>query len=418
MSDLRKVVCSLAATLFLLSTPLQAKIIYLKPQDDLQAVIETSEENDILILAENSEYQGPILIEHSLTLIGASGSRIQGNGKGRVIWVKAPHVRLQQLEVSGSGFSLFDMDAAIYLDRQAKGAVVFNNRIIGNLFGIYVQGADHSLIAGNTVIGDDKLRMSERGNGIQIWNAPHTLIIDNHISMGRDGIYVTNSRFNRFAYNTFSELRFAIHYMYTEDSIVDHNYTEDSDAAYVLMFSDRLWVMNNRSDQIKEHGILLNSVNFSYIAENDIHTGNKCVFIYASAYNAFRRNHFSDCNIGIHFTAGSENNHLRENAFISNQTQVKYVGTRYIEWSDFGRGNYWSDHASFDLNGDGIADTPYRPNSLMDGLLWKAPNAKILQNAPALQIIHWAQQQFPALHPGGVQDSAPLMAPFSGKKHD
>ena len=27
-------------------------------------------------------------------------------------------------------------------------------------------------------------------------------------------------------------------------------------------------------------------------------------------------------------------------------------------------GNYWSDNPSFDLNGDGIADSPYRPNDL------------------------------------------------------
>ena len=29
-----------------------------------------------------------------------------------------------------------------------------------------------------------------------------------------------------------------------------------------------------------------------------------------------------------------------------------------------GRGNYWSDNPAFDLNGDGMADSPYRPNDL------------------------------------------------------
>ena len=32
------------------------------------------------------------------------------------------------------------------------------------------------------------------------------------------------------------------------------------------------------------------------------------------------------------------------NAFVGNRTQVKYVGTRDVEWSFEGRGNYWSDH--------------------------------------------------------------------------
>ena len=32
-------------------------------------------------------------------------------------------------------------------------------------------------------------------------------------------------------------------------------------------------------------------------------------------------------------------------------------------------------------------------------------------NSPAVQVVRWAQAQFPAIHPGGVIDTAPLMAP-------
>ena len=31
-------------------------------------------------------------------------------------------------------------------------------------------------------------------------------------------------------------------------------------------------------------------------------------------------------------------------------------------------------------------------------------------DSPALQVLRWAQSEFPALHPGGVTDSAPLMS--------
>jgi nitrous oxidase accessory protein len=127
--------------------------------------------------------------------------------------------------------------------------------------------------------------------------------------------------------------------------------------------------------------------------------------------NQIRDNWFQGCDIGIHFTAGSERNKIAGNAFIGNRTQVKYVGTTYLDWSDKGRGNYWSDNPAFDLNGDGIADTAYRPNDLVDEVLCTAPSAKVLINSPAVQVIRWAQTQFPALYPGGVIDSAPLMAP-------
>ena len=45
---------------------------------------------------------------------------------------------------------------------------------------------------------------------------------------------------------------------------------------------------------------------------------------------------------------------------------MKYVGTRHLDWSAEGRGNYWSDNPAFDLDGDGIADAAYRPNDIID----------------------------------------------------
>jgi nitrous oxidase accessory protein len=44
-------------------------------------------------------------------------------------------------------------------------------------------------------------------------------------------------------------------------------------------------------------------------------------------------------------------------------------------------------------------------------VLWIAPQAKVLTSSPAVQIIRWAQSQFPALLPGGVIDSHPLITP-------
>lgn len=100
------------------------------------------------------------------------------------------------------------------------------------------------------------------------------------------------------------------------------------------------------------------------------------------------------------------------NAFVANQTQVKYVGTRDVEWSFDGRGNFWSDHPAFDLDGDGIADSHFRPNDLMDHILWSQPAAAMLLGSPAVQLIRWSQAHFPATLPGGVVDSFPLMVPI------
>ncbi len=94
---------------------------------------------------------------------------------------------------------------------------------------------------------------------------------------------------------------------------------------------------------------------------------------------------------------------------MQNRTQVKYVGSRFLEWSDNDRGNYWSDNLGFDLDGDQISDRPYRPNDMVDQLVWRYPLSKLLLNSPAVELLRWSQSQFPAFYPGGITDSYPLM---------
>jgi nitrous oxidase accessory protein len=79
-----------------------------------------------------------------------------------------------------------------------------------------------------------------------------------------------------------------------------------------------------------------------------------------------------------------------------------------------GRGNFWSDHPAFDLNGDGIADSVYRPNDLMDQILWSQPAAALLTGSPAVQLVRWSQQRFPG-HPAGRRHATahPLMRPLT-----
>ena len=137
----------------------------------------------------------------------------------------------------------------------------------------------------------------------------------------------------------------------------------------------------------------------------------KCTFLYNSHKNEFTDNWFQECDIGIHFTAGSEGNRIVGNAFVGNRSQVKYVSTKWVEWSDQGAGNYWSDFAAYDVDGNGVADTAYRPNDSMDHVLWTQPAAKLLLGSPAVQLVRWSQSAFPALLPGGVIDSFPMMNP-------
>jgi len=356
-------------------------------------------------------YRGPVILDRPISIVGVRGTFIDGGGKGRVITIAAPDVVVRGLTIANSGDSLAAEDSGIFVTREGDGAVIENNRLEHNLIGVYLKGPDKAVVKDNIILGRRDLRMNERGNGIQVWNAPGSVAEGNDIRFGRDGIFVTTSKNNIFRGNRIRDLRIAVHYMYTNRSEVSGNVSTGNHVGYAIMYSRDVAVRGNVSDGDRDRGLFLNYTNGSRIEENDVRGADKCVFVYNANKNSFRGNSFRECGIGIHFTAGSERNEIFGNAFVNNRTQVKYVGTRRIEWSFRGRGNYWSDNAAFDLDGDGIADRPYRPNGMFDRVVWRTPVAKLLVNSPAVQVLRWAQTQFPALHPGGVTDSAPLMRP-------
>ncbi len=377
----------------------------------LQDAVDGAGPGDVIRLG-TGIHDGPVVLDRPVTLIGADGARIVGPGTGTVVTVTGTDITVENLEVSGSGGSHETLDSGIKVTKTARNARVIGNTLTGNLVGIDVHGGRDTLVAGNTITGRQDHRMNARGNGVYIWNAPGTIVEDNDIRYGRDGIFVNTSRDNIFRNNRFRDLRFAVHYMYTNGGTVTGNVSRDNHVGYALMYSRDLDVAGNVSINDRDHGIMLNYANDAVVQGNLVRGGGeKCLFMYNANKNRLIGNRFEACPIGIHFTAGSERNAISGNGFIGNRVQVKYVGSRWLDWSAEGQGNYWSDHAAFDLNSDGVADVPYRPNDLIDHILWTQPAARLLLGSPAVQLIRWAQSKFPALLPGGVVDTRPLMVP-------
>lgn len=377
----------------------------------LALAIENAQAGDTLRLA-SGLHQGGLEISKPLRLLCDPGTRIDAGGQGSVLRVTAPEVEISGCEITGSGSDHKEIDSGIRLLKGGDGARVTGNRLIGNLYGVDIHGARNVLVQGNVIEGRQDHRMNDRGNGIYVWNGPGGKVIGNDVRWGRDGIFVNTSQQNTFSGNRFRDLRFAVHYMYANNSEVSGNLSVGNHLGFAVMYSKRVKVMNNVSIDDRQHGVMLNYTNSSQVSGNLVQGGReKCLFIYNAHKNDIRGNRFERCDIGIHFTAGSERNDIAGNAFVGNRTQVKYVGTTWVDWSVGGTGNYWSDFAAYDLDGNGIADVPYRPNDSMDHVLWSQPAAKLLLGAPAVQLVRWAQSEFPALLPGGVVDAGPLMRP-------
>jgi len=357
-------------------------------------------------------YLGGATIDKPLTIEGASGATVDAGGNGTAIKILSSGVTLRGLTIRGSGIDGSKFDSGVYVEQGADSPVIENNIIDGNLFGVVLHGCKDAVVRNNRIANRSDLWPNDRGNGVHIWNNTGSLIEGNSVTSGRDGVYIEISHQNAIRGNRFEGLRFALHYMFANHNEITDNVSVHNRVGFALMYSNELKVLRNISVGDLQHGLMLHTAHKSEAAYNYIYgTGEKCLFIYTATNNDIHDNRFEQCGVGVHFTGGSENNAFYGNSFLANETQVKYTGLKIYEWSRAGRGNYWSDNPAFDLDGDGVADAAYRPNTIVDWVLWKYPLAKLLVSSPAFQALRFVQEQFPTLYPGGAVDSFPLMAP-------
>ncbi|WP_102798858.1 nitrous oxide reductase family maturation protein NosD [Bowmanella denitrificans] len=399
------------------------------------AVSEVQELNQVLPVKETASgqwrlapghYQGNFRISSAMVLYCEPGAVLDGGGQGTVLSIDAPDVQVHGCELRGAGHDLTAMDAAIFIQHQANAAVVANNHIVGSGFGIWVDGSKDVQIHHNVIEGDDSLRSQDRGNGIHLYAVSGASVVGNRVSQTRDGIYIDTSNHNHLQNNQLTDLRYGIHYMFSNNNQVVGNLTRNTRTGYALMQSRQLTVTGNRSENDQNYGILMNYITYSTLSGNEVSrvrsgsTGDsmiqgaegKALFIYNSVFNRIVANRFSDSALGIHLTAGSEDNEISANSFIGNRQQVKYVATRTQEWSKDGLGNYWSDYLGWDRNADGLGDVPYEPNDNIDRLVWMYPQMKLLMHSPAIELLRWVQAMFPVVKSPGVRDSFPLMAGY------
>jgi nitrous oxidase accessory protein len=393
-------------------------------QDDLQHAIANATSGAVLSIAAGVHHVH-LVLDRPMTLDGQSGAILDGDGVGDVVRIRTAGVTLRNLTIRNSGRDLTAMNAGVYIEKDVDGAVIERNRIQDALFGVYLDGPRHVQVIGNVITGIAELRVPDRGDGIHLWNDAWCVIKGNDVSGMRDGIYDYVSHDNLIAENHIHEVRYGVHQMYTKRETLQGNISWNNVGGMALMSSDHMRVVDNHIFNNSSYGILFNYVTYSDISGNQIHDiaqergadnqlvdggDGKALFVYNSEFNRIHGNLLADSSIGIHITAGSQDNHVYGNAFLNNRTQVKYVQNVADEWSVDGKGNFWSNYLGWDLDGDGLGDVPFQPNDGVDVLLWKYPNARVLLSSPSILLLRYVQRAFPVFTPPNVQDSHPLMS--------
>ena len=116
-----------------------------------------------------------------------------------------------------------------------------DNTLQDNLIGVYADGPRDALIRRNRIAGAanaaaDRARRRRSRSGTRLARA----ILDNDISGGPRRRLLGDQPRELIRGNRFRDLRFAVHFMYTNDSEVSDNVSVGNDVGYVMMYSDRL----------------------------------------------------------------------------------------------------------------------------------------------------------------------------------
>jgi nitrous oxidase accessory protein len=411
-------------------------------------------------------YREQVVIDKPLTLYGGRRAVIDGGGRGDVVVVKANDVEIRGFTIRHSGDAVSQEPAGVRL--LGHHAVLADNRIEDVYFGVMVQGGGHHQIEFNVIRPNARVAVEWRGHGISLWNSEGNVIRRNEISDAKDGIYISFSHHNFVHGNTIHKSRFGIHYMYAEDNRFTDNIVTDNLAGALVMYSKRVLLKGNELSNSHGNtgiGLLLKNVDDLWAEANRI-TANRSGIMMEEAPASpestvvFHRNLVALNGVGLALMTTTAAT-FYENSFVDNTVQVSGRGSGLSaalaghggtvtppaaastqtaaaagahtghgavspvpprptapataagnRWSAEGRGNFWSDYAGYDANGDGIGDRPYRAWSAFAALRDRQPALDLFRFTPAQQALDAAGRLFPLVRPEAlIEDPAPLMVP-------
>jgi nitrous oxidase accessory protein len=386
---------------------------------DLPAALAAAQPGDTIVVPPGV-YAGPIeVIVPGLTLEGQEGAIIDGGGLGDVLTVQAPDVTLRGLTIRNSGKSLDREHAGI--TGLAPRLTIENNRLEDVLFGIYLKEAPDSVIRGNHVTGMD-LDIGRRGDGIRVWQSPGALVEGNTVYDVRDVVMWFSSD-AILRNNVVENGRYGLHFMFSDNQVMEENILRNNSVGAYLMYSRGLTMTNNLlldNNGPSGYGVALKDVD-DVQADNNRMVNNR-VGVYvdnspreADAYVRFEDNLLAYNEIGVEMLPLVTRNLFTNNIFQENREQVAIAGggeLRGNDWSRDGWGNYWSDYAGFDADGNRVGDLPYRSTSLYENLMEQYPELRLFQLSPATDALDLAARAFPVFQPRAkIADEHPLMAP-------
>ncbi|HJV44712.1 MAG TPA: NosD domain-containing protein [Bacillota bacterium] len=397
--------------ILLLSPLILREEIYAKeitPLQDLQHLIQNAKPGETLHIPPG-DYKGPILIDKPLQLEAAIGNvHIFNDSNEPAIQLKADHTRMNGIEIVDS----------IHKDESAAIVILGDYNTLDHLTvqtkstGIQLRNANHNTIQNTSIAWleereDRPAKVSEKGNGIDLWESHQNKILGNQLSNLHDGIYMEKSNLNQIDRNQIVHSRYGIHCMYTDDIIVENNDGSYNVTGMMIMGAKNSRITGNtfykQSENVNSQGLLLYDVQSSLIERNRLEGNRVGMYVEQSQNNELIHNVISQNFVGLQLK-NTQKNTSKGNEFYANVIQAEAVDSQGNKLE----GNYWDGFRGIDLTDTGHSSITYGINPFFQKLTEEVPAYQLFFQSPGLPFL---ESMFTTKQESWTKDLSPLMKP-------
>ncbi len=374
--------------------------------------LEKAQEYDTIYIKKGIYKEFNIEITKPITIIGEGNPVIDGENKGEIITIQADNVTIDGLGIVNVGTS-YTTDYAAVRVVKSENFLLQNLKLERLFFGIYLEKAKNGKVLNNSIMGDAVEEFSS-GNGIQLWHCKNVEVRGNNIQKVRDGIYLEFSDEINITDNISSNnLRYGLHFMFSNDDTYVNNLFENNGAGVAVMFSKFIIMKGNTFKKNwgpTSFGLLLKEINDSEIINNNFEENTVGINIEGSNRVNYTHNDFKNNGWAVKVRGACYKNIFEKNNFLYNSFDISYNSR--LNDNKF-ESNYWSNYTGYDLNRNGIGDVPYRPVKLFSYIVNRTPETIILLRSLFIDIIDFSEKVSPIFTPDNLSDEQPLLKPIS-----